>query len=1408
MGGKQKFVRGIRWLAIGALAFVLVLAGFFLVIQTQWGKDRLVDSVGALLGGKHKLHVGTVSGIVPFDFCVDRIILKDTDGPWLRADKVSIQWLPFALIKGHLHVTDFNAANIVLNRLPERGNAEGKQSEHRPSLPGSLDWLRIDRLRVDSLQLVQDEATFELAGKFMAPSADGERLSGIRLVGKKSSRTKLILSLDERSGRSTLALDVTVSGTTGALLARACNVEGVIQGSLRGEGSLGDWEGRLDAEIGHWGRTEAAIRINAGSVPGFKVRGHIEPERSRFSSHLKPMLQDTMPFYLAGRLSHKRHLSLAVLELRGSQAALVGNGSLDLRRRLWKARLEIQGEDMEFRDGLFSITLPGGGRAKGIFEGSFSGLEGNLEVDLDSFKASRFEATTVKAIFDVSGAKRTDSDGPLLRVRGKGSIGELFLKDQTTTPISSLTWSLDAEGTGEGLIRFDEIRIQGQGAEAMLSGSVKPDERRGAFLAKLNLVDPHVLGIVAPGLPLERLSGVLRGYLKEAALTGSLEGELEFSKERHRRSFGRRLNFGADIELIERRKLDVRSLTITSDAGRFTGKGAWEISPARISGTWHVEIPETGIFYPSGNPLLSGSLLAEGELAGHTNREMRLTSDVMFKRQPFHAEARFAIQGHTIDISTFTLRGPESRFAGDMEMDFGRRFVRAGVQGRIDDMAPISALLGAPVGGRLKLDINFVQSKDEGQIDFLVQGEEIATPQVQANALAAEGEVHDLSSVPKGEIELTGRGITLQGRGVLTDVDLNMRGDIESIDFSARLGGNYRRDFEIATSGRYERLGFGHQIRIHDLSGKYATVPLDLRSPARLFLKKGQIELHETSFSTGEGELSVFIALKKEDADLRLGFEDFPLEAFKDLGIANLEGRASGSLLLAGPLGDTEGHMVLDLTGFKLADHDLDELPASDLTLKAALEKGRLRTSLVLNGLSEAPFEGEIAVPMRISLQPLGYELPGSEEIAGRIKGQINLSRIQHAFAWDDQFIEGSMKVSILLAGTVKDPAVSGVAVLRNGTYENIRTYALLEGIELKGEMNRKRLSIRGHAGDGEKGHIAVYGRLDLDPERDFPFSVDLDLDQVMLLRLDHATAVADAELTLSGNFTEALLAGKVNVEQAEFRIPEHFGSQIEELDVKEIHMEKRDPLRPEPESGKGPRLLNLDVSISSRGQVYIRGRGVDSEWQGNLALKGTAVQPVVTGRISSVRGRIQLLGETFDVVRGLIAFRGRTPISPQVEIAAERSKGDITTQLSVSGPIGAPDIELFSDPSLPTDEILSRLLFGRSVTTLNVSQAAQLAYAVNTLRGGKGMGILGRTREFLRIDQLSVESTGKGLEERRLRVGKYVDDRVYLEVERGLTPQTGKATVEIEVTPKLSVETEVFENSEGGVGLKWRWDY
>src|SRR3546814_10753554 len=72
----------------------------------------------------------------------------------------------------------------------------------------------------------------------------------------------------------------------------------------------------------------------------------------------------------------------------------------------------------------------------------------------------------------------------------------------------------------------------------------------------------------------------------------------------------------------------------------------------------------------------------------------------------------------------------------------------------------------------------------------------------------------------------------------------------------------------------------------------------------------------------------------------------------------------------------------------------------------------------------------------------------------------------------------------------------------------------------------------------------------------------------------------------------------------------------------------------------------------------------------------------------------------------------------------------------------------------------------------------------------GGGADVLGFARRTLGVDVLRVETAEDNSP--ALEVGKYLTDEVYVGVKQGADPQSTAAGVEVELTPNITLESEM----------------
>ena len=83
--------------------------------------------------------------------------------------------------------------------------------------------------------------------------------------------------------------------------------------------------------------------------------------------------------------------------------------------------------------------------------------------------------------------------------------------------------------------------------------------------------------------------------------------------------------------------------------------------------------------------------------------------------------------------------------------------------------------------------------------------------------------------------------------------------------------------------------------------------------------------------------------------------------------------------------------------------------------------------------------------------------------------------------------------------------------------------------------------------------------------------------------------------------------------------------------------------------------------------------------------------------------GTFNLVGKTLDFSDGTIGLDGSGKLDPTLDFTATNITGDTTSTLTIGGYASDPKFTLSSTPPLPQDEILARLLFGRSTSGLGV---------------------------------------------------------------------------------------------------------
>jgi translocation and assembly module TamB len=394
-------------------------------------------------------------------------------------------------------------------------------------------------------------------------------------------------------------------------------------------------------------------------------------------------------------------------------------------------------------------------------------------------------------------------------------------------------------------------------------------------------------------------------------------------------------------------------------------------------------------------------------------------------------------------------------------------------------------------------------------------------------------------------------------------------------------------------------------------------------------------------------------------------------------------------------------------------------------------------------------------------------------------------------------------------AGTVEEWALNGGISIQDGHYENLTSGTTLSKINGRLHADGRTLRLtRLTATDGEAGTVVLEGGITA--EAPFPMDADLIFKEATLLRKKILTSTTSGKLDIAGTAKRLDLKGEIILDRTELAIPKRLPPEVVVIPVTEVNL----PPGMSPKRARPPqdsRLLFMDVSLKIPARFFVRGRGLDAEFNGQLTAKGPADNPVIRGTLNVVRGTFQFLTRTFHITNGQIAFDGATPPVPLLNITTQVNAGQIDAQVRVTGPADDFRVTLTSQPPLPQDEIMANILFGQSVAKLNAFQAYQLAASISQLSGGGMPDIVGKTRSLLGVDRLSIsggDDSGRSDSGPTVSAGKYVSEGVYVGVEQELTDAKQDVVVEVDITPNFSVESRAGTRSGAGLGFNWKYDY
>ena len=553
--------------------------------------------------------------------------------------------------------------------------------------------------------------------------------------------------------------------------------------------------------------------------------------------------------------------------------------------------------------------------------------------------------------------------------------------------------------------------------------------------------------------------------------------------------------------------------------------------------------------------------------------------------------------------------------------------------------------------------------------------------------------------------------------------------------------------------------------------------------------------------------LSGFIKLKTSAVNLSgsAGLEKLDLKAdFKNFSLLDLPvnmGALSKNLLLNG------GFSVLGAPESPVLNSDLSIRPADGNPNVSIIAKGGYKDKALsyefdAKGQGIKALAGKISMPMHLSLMPFVLDISSETELGGDIEANLDFKSLAGLVLPPDQEASGALRASGQIKGTVGQPDIAFDVVMNNGIYHHKGVGFQLKDIALRAGISEGRATLTSlSATDGEDGSLKASGFYDLEESS---FNIDVSSKSIHALKGKIVDGRVDLDVVWQGDFKSSLVKGDIATQKITVTIPQRFSQSIPSLQIMKPS-DKKKKIEPFGEN------IALDISVKAPQQIFVNGWGLDAEFGGVLDVGGSLYQPAIEGEFKSLRGKYEEFGKRFEIEHAKIFFKGKTPPSPQIDVLSASESGGITAKIGIRGDVQKPAISFSSVPALPEDEVISRILFGKSMEKITPFQAVELArtlqrFSGNGGGGGGGFNPTGLVKGLTGLDDISVDTDEGG--ETTIGAGKYLTDKVYLEFETGTGESAGSANLEVEVTPNITIESEIGQDAQGGAGVFWNWDY
>jgi translocation and assembly module TamB len=1356
------------------IGLLIVFAALLVLLDSAPGHRFIIDQLSRFeTASGLRIRIGRIDGSIFGKSQLRNVTVSDSRGVFLTSPNIMLDWTPATWLDNKLYLDSLTAQRVTLIRLP-RLKPSAKKGAILPGFDIHVGELRIDRLDIGP----------EVSGRMRSGSVHGKAdvRSGRALVelaaAVNNGGDRIAFHLDAEPDRNKFDVFTKVISPADGLVPALVGTRRAIDLTIGGKGSWTRWRGAAALDLSGKPTARLALGVDSGR---YRLQGQWSPAQF-LTGKLERLTERVVTIH--GDATLKDRLLDGQLTASTGELRAVAKGGIDLAHNSYRGmRLGI---DLLKPSALFPNMTGRNVRMVWTLEGPFATAAYSYRLSSDFVQ---FDSTGFTGLH-AEGAGRMTPWPMRVPIR---------LAARAITGIGDLAGAMLANPQIEGWLSITPKMVQGQDLRlnsARWNGklSLLIDLVTGRFDVSLSGAMQRYLipgiGVVdvmtdlkvqpGPNGHGSRVVGTAKAWVRRldnsffASLTGGLPS-LSTNLERGSDGVVRFTN----LQLYSP-KLRLAGAGMRLKDGTFhinaAGRQA-KYGPLKLVLDGHIERPKLDILLDHPNDALGLAAVHLGLDPIAAGYNYKASGDS--KIGPFTSTGQILLPHDAptvIAIAALDANGAHA--SGELKSMpggfLGRLTLANGTLGGTLDFAP--------AGQDQRIDAHLTAANANFPGAFSVRnGRADGTIILADDRTALEGTI-DARGLSAGAVvlaRLTANAHLVNGSGQVRAAFAGRRGAAFSFSTLADVAPDR---IQLTGNGRVENQ------------------QLTLNQPAVLTRSGDGWALAPTSVTFAGGNATVS-GRSGSVPEVHAQLGNMPLQVL-DLFWPSLDlsGTATGRVDYAWK-SNRSGQLQLKVHGLSRAGLVLASKPI-DVAVAAIVNGNQAAMRAV------AASDGAIVGRAQAKFAPLGNGSLTTELLNAPLFAQVRYSgpadtlwRLTGSEVID---MSGPLAVGADIGGRLADPQIRGSLRTQDARLESQVTGMVIDHVAAQAHFTGPQLvftQIAGQTAGG--GSISGNGNITFSGGKTL-MNLSFNASQALLLNRDDVAARVTGPLQLKSDASGGSISGDLRLNKGRFQLGHaSAAAAVPQLNVRETGLDQDDVIEP---SALHPWKLNVKLAGSN---LQVIGLGINSQWTTNLQIGGEADSPRFTGRADLVQGNYDFAGRIFRLDRGVIRFLGESPPNPQLDIHAQADVQGLSATVTVAGSGLKPEITFASVPAMPQDELLSRILFGTSITNLSAPEALQLASAVAALQSGSGsLDPINALRKAIGLDRLRIVpadvTTGQ---KTAIAAGKYITRRLFVEV---VTDGQGYSATQVEyqMTRWLSLLSTVSTIGRSSASVRVSKDY